>query len=131
MLAPFVGEEDLTGDVVRRVEAVCAASAPFGVRFARLDRFERDGLIHAVPEPAEPWRDLTAAMCREFPAHAPYGGAFGDVAPHLSLDHGPDADALLDEVALPVEQTVTILELVRYAPRRSAVLHRFRLGTPL
>jgi hypothetical protein len=37
------------------------------------------------PEPAQPFRQLTAAVWRAFPQHPPYGGAYNDVVPHLTV----------------------------------------------
>ena len=48
-----------------------------------------------VPEPAEPFRDLTLAIWRRFPQAPPYRGAHGDaVTPHLTIGHGGPLDAM-------------------------------------
>jgi hypothetical protein len=38
-----------------------------------------------APEPAQPFREFTAAVWRAFPEHPPYGGAHADSVPHLTV----------------------------------------------
>lgn len=43
------------------------------------------------PQPAQPLRELTAAVAAAFPDHPPYAGAFAEPAPHLLA--GSQADS--------------------------------------
>jgi hypothetical protein len=52
--------------------------------FARTRWFGQD-VLWLDPEPAQPFRQLTAAVWRAFPQHPPYGGAYDDVVPHLTI----------------------------------------------
>lgn len=128
LLAPFLPLARLDAGVLARLGSVFGAAAPFDVTFARLDRFANDGLVHVVPEPAEPWTSLTAQLVTLWPECPPYGGAFEHVAPHVSLDHADSIEPLLAEVELPVTMRVTEAALVWYQERQTRVLRRFALG---
>ena len=49
-----------------------------------------------MPEPAEPFVELTEALVQNFPEYPPYGGAFSTVTPHLTV---ADKSAELSAVA--------------------------------
>ena len=44
-----------------------------------------EDVVWLAPEPAQRFRDLTAAVVERFPGFLPYGGAFEDVVPHLTV----------------------------------------------
>src|SRR5206468_4130667 len=73
-----------------------APFGPFDVSFAALDRFP--GTLWLVPDPAEPFRAMTAALVTRFPEHPPYGGMFSEVVPHLTV-----AQAELDAAEAELE----------------------------
>ncbi|MBM9461659.1 2'-5' RNA ligase family protein [Nocardioides sp. zg-536] len=82
-LGPFHPDPDaaMLADLAR----VAAATPAFTATLAEVDVFP-DGLIHLRPDPLEPFMALTARLHAQFPQFPPYGGAFGDVVPHLTLD---------------------------------------------
>lgn len=127
LLGPFVPREELTEQVLVDLRAFFAQVEPFSFELARLDRFPGDGLVHLVPEPTEPFRALTARLWRDYPQCPPYGGRFGDVIPHLSLDHAATTADLAPLVApfVPVTTTAGAAELYWYEPHRSRPLARF------
>ena len=43
--------------------------------------------LYLSPDPAEPFRQLTLAVWRLFPANPPYGGQWPEIVPHLSVAH--------------------------------------------
>lgn len=128
VLSPFL--EDPT-DALPELTRLCASVAPFEVTFRRLGRFAHDGLVYAVPEPETPFRTLTSLVTSRWPECPPYGGRFGDVVPHLSIDHAGSTAELEPLVAsyLPVRSTVRELTLVRYAPGDMRVLARLPLAS--
>jgi 2'-5' RNA ligase len=65
------------------ISGVLAPFPAFDVAFARLDRFP--GVLWLAPEPAEPFRRMVEALVQRFPGHLPYGGAFAEVVPHLTV----------------------------------------------
>ncbi len=86
---PFVDADALDAAVLVRVAGVASAHAPFDYRFAETAWFPGTALYLAPADPA-PFRLLTEAMAREFPAHPPYGGEFDEVTPHVT--HGRPLD---------------------------------------
>ena len=127
LLGPFLPRADLSGEVLADVGELFARTQPFDFELARLDRFPGDGLVHLVPEPLGPFRALTAELWRRHPQCPPYGGRFGDVIPHLSIDHAASTREVADVVApfVPVTVTASAAELYWYEPRCSRSLARF------
>jgi 2'-5' RNA ligase len=132
-LGPF--DPDPSSEVLDAVAGLAAATEPIAVRLAELAQFP-NGIIHLVPDPARPLRDLTARLVAAFPAWPPYAGEFGpDVQPHLTLDAASaDVDlastaALLGDV-VPVEVTLDRLQLAWWESGRCHVVREWRLGDP-
>jgi len=114
LLFPFLDASALDPACRRVVAAVAGAVAPFSVRFERIERFPT--VLYLAPEPAEPFRRLTHELAGRFPEHPPYGGAFDDVIPHLTIAENAEApfDSITAEVAgtLPIERAVSNLEVL-------------------
>ena len=74
------------------------------------------GVAYLAPEPARPFARLIEDLVGAFPDHPPYGGAFDEVIPHLTITES--ADAPLEEIAaaaagsLPFERPVTRLDVL-------------------
>jgi 2'-5' RNA ligase len=94
VLYPFLPEERLTSDVLARLRELCAESPSLDVRFRRTGRFP--GVLYLDPEPADGLRQLTLALAGRWPEAPPYGGAFGEVIPHLTVAHG--GAGVLDDI---------------------------------
>ena len=118
LLFPFRDASTLDGAARRVVAEVAAGQPPFNVRFGRIGRFPN--VLYLAPEPAEPFRRLTHELASRFPDHPPYGGAFDDVIPHLTIAENAEApfDTLEDQVqdALPIERSVAALEVLIQTP---------------
>ena len=113
ILFPFMPVALLGPGVRRELAAIAAAHDPFDVRFRRVGRFP--GVVYLAPEPAGSFSRLTEAVVARYPEFPPYGGAFSDVIPHLTLAKSNDAP--LDELAeraaaLPFECRATALEVL-------------------
>jgi hypothetical protein len=129
-LGPFI---DHVGEAAAAaVAAVAAATAPFTFVLERLATFP-NGIIHLVPDPDRPFRELTRRLWEAFPDCPPYAGAFPDVRPHLTLDACSDAvgeettrQALGDR--LPAYCYAERLDLAWYAPGGCRVLRSWDLG---
>lgn len=90
VLGPWVRRPNAEDQAV--VEKIVSDVGPFTYRLERTGVFP-NGIIHLLPEPAQPFAKLTADVCAQFPANPPYGGQFSDPVPHLTLDTvGPDVD---------------------------------------
>lgn len=129
-LAPWVptpGPADLA-----RVGEIVASITPFDFELLDVAAFP-DGTVHAPPVPAEPFESLTAGLVAAFPEHLPYGGAFGDVVPHLTLDR-LTADVTVESVltmlggTLPARCRAARLELQWYDEGECRVLETWRFG---
>lgn len=81
---PFVPPLSIDESVLRRLTAVCAAARSFDCSFNRC-RWFGDQVLWLAPDPDQDFRNLTAAVVHEFPAHPPYEGAFDDLVPHLTV----------------------------------------------
>ena len=97
-------------------EAISGALGPFpafDVVFGRLDRFP--GVLWLAPEPSEPFRGMIEALARRCPEYPPYGGAFAEIVPHLTV-----AQSRLDEAAATVETWLPL----RSRAERAALLEQ-------
>ena len=114
VLFPFLAPGDLVPAARRELAAIAAATDPFEVSFTRVDRFPT--VVYLAPEPDTPFARLTAEIAARYPDHPPYGGAFEEVVPHLTV--AESATAPLDQIALaaaehlPIRHRVTMLEVL-------------------
>jgi hypothetical protein len=113
VLYPFVPPEQITNAAVTQAAAAVASVAGFDCRFAGTQWFGED-VLWLPPEPSAPFLALTAAVHAAFPHYPPFGGAFAEVIPHLTVGDRPDGGlgalrAAEDEVLLklPVRTRVT------------------------
>lgn len=127
LLGPFVDLSQVDGPLLEDLSRFFTAIDPFDYSLHRLGRFPRDGLVHLVPSPEAPFRQLTRALRAAHPDHQPYGGDFGEVVPHLSIDHADSIDELAPRVApfVPVTTRATAAHLYWYEPQHSRSLARF------
>jgi 2'-5' RNA ligase len=93
VLFPFVPPADVDDRVVGRLRDVCATVPAFDCTFAECGWFG-DGVLWLDPDPGQQFRDLTRRVSDEFPGFAPYGGAFDDVVPHLTVGESESVDEL-------------------------------------
>jgi 2'-5' RNA ligase len=120
VLYPFLPPDRLD-DGVRAAVADAVASVPrFTVTFGRVGWFG-DAVLWLAPEPDEPFRALTAAVCRRFPETPLYAGAHDGSTPHLTVGHGGRPSALRRAAAaveshLPVRTAVDAVRLMVGAP---------------
>jgi len=84
VLFPFVPPPLITPGVVDALAAAVATVSAFGCEFCATSWFGED-VLYLAPRPDEPFRALTRAVCAAFPGYLPYGGAFADTIPHLTI----------------------------------------------
>lgn len=89
ILYPFVPPEQITAAVIGKAAAAVASVRSFACRFAGTGWFG-DQVVWLAPEPASPFQALTAAVHAAFPQCPPFGGAFADVIPHLTVGDRPE-----------------------------------------
>ncbi len=130
LLGPWLDDPD-DADLAS-VGAIAESTPPFDVTLGRVREFP-DGLLYLAPEPDAGLRSLTAALMAAFPQCPPYGGAFPEPTPHLTIEHrasGLDADdvrALLGD-RLPVTSRVERIDLQWWANDDCHVRASWRLG---
>lgn len=83
VLGPFCAK-GVNDDVITTLAAVVRSLSAFDCSFVRTHWFGED-VLWLDPEPAQPFRQLIAAVWQAFPEYPPYGGAFDDVVPHLTI----------------------------------------------
>ena len=84
VLFPFVPPAAITPAVVDALAAAVASVEAFGCEFPVASWFGED-VLYLAPRPDEPFRALTRAVCAAFPGYLPYGGAYADTIPHLTV----------------------------------------------
>ena len=137
VLYPFVPPSAVDDHVIATVARALAAVPAFDCSFARCRWFGQD-VLWLEPDPAQPLRDLTAAVWTAFPAYPPYGGVHDEVVPHLTVADRPLGDLRALQAAedavqarLPVAARIDHVLLVAGTDASSswAMLHRFDLAT--
>jgi 2'-5' RNA ligase len=83
VLYPFLGVGRIDAEVIDALTGLLAAHEPFEITFTRCGRFP--DVLHLPPEPAAPFRALTAAVTGRWPEAQPYAGKFDGVHPHLTV----------------------------------------------
>jgi 2'-5' RNA ligase len=133
LLYPMGPPEEMTGEVRRDIGALFARLRPFRFRLERPGRFP--GVLFLAPEPDAPFRELIHLIVDLFPGRLPYGGAFDEAVPHLTVAQSEDG-ALLDRIeaelrpGLPIEARVDSVTLMfEEASGRWTVHERFPLGS--
>ena len=128
VLYPFLAPDAITQTVERELESVLCPYPAFPFRLVGVDRFP--GVLYLATEPAEPFRELTAALHDRWPDHPPYGGAFDSVVPHVTVVHGsepPEVASELEEAA-PIEAEATEVWLMAELHNYWSLLRRFPLA---
>jgi 2'-5' RNA ligase len=92
VLFPFIPFEQLSSDVLHRIDLTCATTRPFDFHLSSFARFP--DCFYLKPEPAQPFVDLTLRVVAEFPAYPPYRGLFDSIVPHLTVAQGGEDDLI-------------------------------------
>ena len=132
LLGPFVGLDGLTDGVVDELSRFFADVTPFEFSLTGLHEFP-GGTVYLAPTPAAPFRQLTHELVRLFPEHPPYGGAFDEVVPHLTVPilEGEDLGALEFELGprFPLVTHAFEAALFWWEPGASRTVATFPFGT--
>ncbi len=109
---PFLDVSQLTTGVLGELHAFFSARDRLHIRCERTDRFSN--VLYLAPEPADGLREMTHALVKRWPQAPPYGGAYADVIPHLTVLEGHNT--LLDAVDA---------ELGRHLPLRATLAYGY------
>jgi 2'-5' RNA ligase len=110
VLFPFLTPDRVDDGVRDGLSLIAAATAPFTFDLVAVERFP--GVLYLAPRPAEPFAALTAAVVARWPGHPPYGGAFDEVVPHLTVASGAEPGGLEAQVAAALPLAARAEELV-------------------
>jgi 2'-5' RNA ligase len=130
VLFPFLPHDAVDAGVAADLAGIAGSVPAFEVTFARFRRWPGVGWLEPEPDPS--FRSLTAVVARRWPDHRPYGGAFDDPVPHLTVAEGDDRvlDLAEAEVApgLPVTTRVDRLDLIAFDGERWRPVAHWALG---
>ncbi len=84
VLYPFVPPDEVDQSVCDAIAKVLAPIPAFDFALTEVRQFP-SGVIYLAPEPTEPFVTITEALTDRWPERPPYGGAYPDVVPHLSV----------------------------------------------
>ncbi len=135
---PFVPLAELTAGDRADLAGLVAAEPAFTTTFASFGMFPATGarppVLYLEPSPDEPFRRLTAALVARWPGYRPYGGAYADLVPHLTITETAAPDqvraarrAVAD--ALPVAAAVETVRLIDFDGARWRRNATFPLGS--
>ncbi len=93
VLYPFRPAGLLEADDHRALTEACATVRAFTLRGTRTAWFG-EHVLYVAPEDPSPVVALVEAVVAAFPGVAPYGGAFAEVVPHLTVGHGHELGLL-------------------------------------
>jgi 2'-5' RNA ligase len=135
ILYPFKSPDELTRSLSNTLRKLFLKQPSFTASFLEVQRFP--DMLYLVPVPAEPFRRLTEMIANRFPETPPYGGAFTEIIPHLTIAQASDA-RFLDEIAidfmesargfLPIHARVDTVTLMVNAGDCWQVREQFPLG---
>ncbi len=121
--------------VAKEIGAVLRCFGPVDFTLAAAARFSgASSVLFLEPVPDTPFRAMTAALTSAFPQYQPYGGAFDDVVPHLTVAGSADENVLAwierDVTrALPIRARATQVWLMEHHDSRWRIHTRFWLGS--
>ena len=136
LLYPFIAPERIDADTLDRVGNCFRGFAPIAFSLTEVRRFP--DTLYLAPAPDEPFRNLTMAIWDRFPDTPPYGGAWPDIVPHLSVGRFADAGALeraadeltrASQAALPIRAHASTAVLLVNTAGRWVIENRFKLGS--
>lgn len=127
LLYPFAPADGLSEGVIASLKEWAANAPSFDVTFRRTAQFPR--VLYLEPEPGDALVALTHTLVERWPESPPYGGAFEQVIPHLTV--AVDADeVVLREVGdalrqqLPFTARISEGQLYTFDAGRWSMLER-------
>ncbi len=136
ILYPFKPPDELTAEVITTLQDLISRLPSFQVSFQEFQGFP--DTLYLAPVPAEPFRHLTEVIVERYPEAPPYGGAFAEIVPHLTVAQVSDVQRLdkitkeFHEVArekLPIAARVNTVSLMDNASGDWKIRAQFSLGS--
>ena len=134
LLFPFMEPSLVSAEVAQDCSTVLESQKAFSFELRSVGRFPATAYL--VPQPAEPFIELTQALCRAFPAYSPFRGEFPSIIPHLTVAHGNAVEADAAATALsailqssgPVSSVCSSVVLIENSSGRWRPMHAFPLA---
>lgn len=113
VLYPFVDPSEADDVVEQKLDSVVSQFEAFDYSLDHVRWFDSE-VLYLEPHPFYRFTEMTAAVYDAFPQCPPYGGAFSEVIPHLTVGDNAPRDQLkyaAEDVAarLPIQARVTDL----------------------
>lgn len=132
LLAPFLPEDEIDDGTWEVLGGFFSDVTPFGFELTDVCVFP-GGATYLAPEPASTFRRLTSELHKLFPEFPPYGGAFDEIVPHLTvpLTEGEDLATLTAALApgLPMSAYVSTAAIYLTDEGGTRVLGTLPFGT--
>jgi hypothetical protein len=132
LLGPFAALDAIHDGMLAELRRFFSDVTPFQFALTGIHQFP-GGEAYLSPSPSSPFRQLTHGLARLFPEYPPYGGAFDDVVPHLTIPipAGESIDQLRFEMRdrFPIATQARSASLFWWEPGASRTLSTFPFGT--
>ncbi len=133
LIYPFAAPDSISEHDTARLGGLLREIDPFDFVLSEIGWFDQR-VMYIAPIPKAPFVELTNRIGAEFPQYRPYGGAYDEVVPHLTVGEGLRPARMRRaarrlERHLPIGAAATEVSLM--APDsagRWSVLQRFPLG---
>jgi hypothetical protein len=87
VLYPFAPVASISSSFADRLGGVMEGFEPFEFALSDVEWFD-ERVMYLAPSPRAPFVELTLGISKAFPDYPPYGGAFDEVVPHLTVGEG-------------------------------------------
>ena len=91
LIYPFVHLQAVAHEL-KTLAKICESIAAFRFAFTEVRRFPATAYLH--PDKSETFVQITKTLMNMWPECRPYGGAFPDIVPHLTVADGVSAEIL-------------------------------------
>lgn len=131
LLGPFAPLEEVDDGLLAELRRFFSDVTPFPFALTGIHQFP-GGEVYLSPDPSSPFRQLSQALSRLFPEYPPYGGAFDEVVPHLTIPipEGETSDQLAFELRgrFPITTQARSAALLWWDPGATRTLATFPFG---
>jgi 2'-5' RNA ligase len=136
LLYPFKSPNEIDGPVLDTLSHCFSRFPPFKFSLAKINQFPGETL-YLVPEPEDPFRELTLSIWGCYPETPPYRGRYSTVIPHLTVADRMGEQRLAEVVhefeeasqgCLPIQTEACEVALMDTRSGRWAINTNFRLG---
>ncbi len=135
ILYPFKDPCRIDDAVLAELASYFESRDSFVFTLSEIARFP--GVLYLAPDDDSPFVELTGGLAGLYPELPPYGGAYAEVKPHLTVAHA-DEDSVLERITadlkvvvegrLPIESRLTEVWLVEERKGRWEKRVAFQLG---